>query len=256
MIEPFSSTELIVALDLDSARDATEMFHCLYPHAAWFKIGSQLFTAAGPVVVREIIGAGGKVFLDLKFHDIPNTVAAAAREATRLGVSIFNVHASGGVEMMRRAADAVAETAEREGIARPRVIAVTVLTSHDAQSLTAAGFDSRRSLEAHVMRFAEGARSANFDGVVASVHEASKIKTRLGSDFLVVAPGVRPANASTDDQRRVATPADAVRAGADYIVVGRSIIGNADPLRAVGEINAELRQSLTEVATAVSERTL
>lgn len=249
-----TSTKLIVALDLQSAPEASEMFRRLRPHATWFKIGLQLFTAAGAAIVREIIEAGGKVFLDLKYHDIPNTVAAAGREATKLGVSIFNVHASGGSEMMRRTAETVAETAEASALPRPRVIAVTVLTSHDAQTFAAAGFDSLMSLENHVMRFAEQARDAGLDGVVASVHEAARIKEQLGADFLIVAPGVRPSNASHDDQRRVATPADAVRAGADYVVVGRAILNHHDPTRAVIEINDEMQRAASVMATGTCER--
>lgn len=238
-----TSTNLIVALDVESADKAREHFARLRAHTSWFKIGAQLFTAAGPPLVRDIVTAGGKVFLDLKFHDIPNTVASAAREATRLGVSIFNVHASGGAEMMRRAAEAAAETAEREGVPRPRVIAVTILTSHDEQSLAAAGFDSRLSLDDHVLRFAEQASRANLDGVVASVHEAQRIKESLGADFTVVAPGVRPANADRGDQRRVATPTEAARAGVDHIVVGRAILNQPDPVEMVGRIKLELSRA-------------
>lgn len=238
-----TSTKLIVALDVPTAREAREIFTCLRPHAAMFKIGSQLFTAAGLAIVREIVEAGGEVFLDLKFHDIPNTVAAAGREATRLGVSIFNVHASGGTEMMRRTAESVAETAARENLKRPRLIAVTVLTSHNQESLIETGVADGIVLNDYVIRLAKLARRAGLDGVVASVHETARIKRELGAEFLVVAPGVRPACAAHGDQRRVATPAEAVRAGADYIVVGRAILDHAAPARAVAEINRELEQA-------------
>jgi len=238
-----STTKLIVALDVSTASEASEIFTRLRSHAAKFKIGSQLFTAAGPAIVREIISAGGEVFLDLKFHDIPSTVAAAGCEATRLGVSIFNLHASGGSEMMRRTADAVAETATRESLPRPHLIAVTVLTSHNQESLNETGIAQSTALDDHVMRLAELARRAGLDGVVASVHETARIKRELGAEFLVVAPGVRPASAAHGDQRRVATPAKAVRAGANYIVVGRAILDHADPARAIAEINRELQET-------------
>lgn len=247
-----TQTKLIVALDVQTAGEAREIFTRLRSHAAMFKIGSQLFTAAGPTIVREIVAAGSEVFLDLKFHDIPNTVAAAGREVTRLGASIFNLHASGGFEMMRRTADEIAETAARENLKRPRLIAVTVLTSHNQESLTETGVAPETALDDHVLRLAELARRASLDGVVASVHETARIKRELGADFLVVAPGVRPASAAHGDQRRVATPAEAIRAGADYIVVGRAILDHSDPEQAIAEINRELQeasQSLTATHT-------
>ncbi len=242
-----TTTELIVALDVPATSEARELFARLRPHVAWFKVGSQLFTAAGSDIVREIVAGGGKVFLDLKFHDIPNTVAAAGREAARLGVSLFNVHASGGAEMMRRTVETIAETAAREGITRPRVIAVTVLTSHDQASLIETGVDPRKTLDEHALRLAEQARRAGLDGVVASAHEARRIKEVCGAEFLVVTPGVRPAHAKPDDQRRRATPAEAARAGADFVVVGRAILDGEDAAQAVTAIKRELQAASCEL---------
>ncbi|MDQ3753231.1 MAG: orotidine-5'-phosphate decarboxylase, partial [Acidobacteriota bacterium] len=220
-----------------------ELIARLRGYAGMFKIGSQLFTAAGPEFVREIVGAGWRVFLDLKFHDIPNTVAAACREAVRLGVSLFNVHASGGSEMMRRAAEMTAETAAREGLPRPNLIAVTVLTSADAATLAEIGVTD--APEAQVIKLARLAANCGMDGVVASPHEVAPVRAAMANDdFLLVTPGVRPRTAAHDDQKRVMTPAEAVRAGASYLVVGRAIINAPDPLRAAQEIAAEMAQAL------------
>jgi orotidine-5'-phosphate decarboxylase len=234
---------LIVALDVETAGEARELFQALKDVAGMFKIGSQLFTASGPGIVREIVAAGGRIFLDLKFHDIPNTVAAAGVEATRLGVSIFNVHALGGGEMMRRTAEAVAQTAEREGIERPAVIAVTVLTSADHATLADVGLE--RSAEEQASRLARLAAQCGLDGVVASPHEVSLIRDAVKSPtFLIVTPGVRPSDSAPDDQKRVMTPAEAVRAGADYLVVGRPIIKAPDPVRAARQIIEEMGKAV------------
>jgi len=235
--------KLIIALDVETPQAARELVARLSGHAGMFKIGSQLFTAAGPEFVREIVGAGGRVFLDLKFHDIPNTVASACCEAVRLGVSLFNVHASGGSEMMRRAAEMTAETAAREGLPRPNLIAVTVLTSADAATLAEIGVTD--APEAQVIRLARLAAACGMDGVVASPHEVAPVRAAMANDdFLLVTPGVRPRTAAHDDQKRVMTPAEAVRAGASYLVVGRAIINAPDPLRAAQEIAAEMAQAL------------
>jgi len=236
------NNKLIIALDVETAGEARKLFSLLGAEAGMFKIGSQLFTAAGPEFVREIVAGGGRVFLDLKFHDIPNTVAAACREAVRLGVSLFNVHAAGGSEMMRRAAKTTSETAEREGLPRPALIAVTVLTSADAGVLAEVGVAG--ALEEQVKLLAKLAASSGLDGVVASPHEIAPVRSVVAREnFLLVTPGVRPSASAHDDQRRVMTPAAAVRAGADYIVVGRAILNAPDPLRAAHEIVAEMEHA-------------
>ncbi|HEX7530444.1 MAG TPA: orotidine-5'-phosphate decarboxylase [Pyrinomonadaceae bacterium] len=237
--------KLIVALDVDSAHRALDLFDALRETVGMFKIGSQLFTAAGPDMVRQIIARGGRVFLDLKFHDIPNTVAAAGIEATRLGVSIFNVHASGGAEMMTRTAEAVAEIATREALARPKVIAVTLLTSLDQESLEQIGInDEPRSV---VTRLARSAADCGLDGVVASPHEIDVIRQTVSSpEFLIVTPGIRSGNDATDDQRRTLTAAEAIRAGADYLVVGRPILNADDPVDAAKRISEEIDHALLE----------
>lgn len=238
--------KLIVALDVETEARARAIWHALRGQVGLFKIGSQLFTLAGPRIVREIVAAGERVFLDLKFHDIPNTVAAASREAARLGVTMFDVHAAGGGEMMRRAVEAAAEVAAREGLVRPRVIGVTVLTSADRATLAETGVEASEAEQ--VARLARLAAEAGLDGVVASPHEIRLVREATlvaagAKDFLMVTPGVRPAGVAHDDQRRVMTPAEAIRAGADYIVVGRAVLNAADPSRAVAEMVGEMEQA-------------
>jgi orotidine-5'-phosphate decarboxylase len=240
-MEQLAKNKLIVALDVETAREALNLFSALKDVAGMFKIGSQLFTASGAGLVREIVTAGGRIFLDLKFHDIPNTVAAAGVEAARLGVSIFDVHACGGSEMMRRTAEAVAETALREGINRPLIIGITVLTSMDDSTLAETGFSS--STTEQVSRMARLADESGLDGVVASPHEVKLVRETVGrNNFVIVTPGVRPSGAANDDQRRVMTPTDAVRAGADYLVVGRPILKATDPALAAHQIVEEMQQ--------------
>jgi orotidine-5'-phosphate decarboxylase len=235
---------LIVALDVETAREAFNLFCALRDVAGIFKIGSQLFTAEGPSIVRDIVRAGGRVFLDLKFHDIPNTVAAAGVEAARLGVSIFNVHASGGIEMMKSTVDAVHEATAREGITRPQIIGVTVLTSADDSTLAETGFSS--NTEEQVKRMARLSAESGLDGVVASPHEVRIVREAVGqSDFIIVTPGVRPAGSTHDDQRRVMTPAEAIQAGADFLVIGRAILKATHPVGAGREIIEEMQQALS-----------
>jgi orotidine-5'-phosphate decarboxylase len=240
--------KLIIALDVDSADRALTLFASLLDVAGMFKIGSQLFTAAGPDIVRQIVARGGRVFLDLKFHDIPNTVAAAGVEAARLGVSIFNLHASGGIEMMKRTAAAVTETAERERIEKPKVIAVTVLTSIDQTSLEQIGIrDEPRSM---VARLARAAADCGLDGVVSSPQEIQFIRQTISNpDFLVVTPGVRSTGDASDDQRRTLTAAEAIRNGADYLVVGRPILNAPDPVVAAARVVAEIEWALPQVGS-------
>jgi orotidine-5'-phosphate decarboxylase len=240
--------KLIVALDVATASDALRLVSTLRGMVGMFKIGSQLFTAAGPALVREIIDSGERVFLDLKFHDIPNTVAAAGVEATRLGVSIFNVHAAGGSEMMRRTVDGVRECAASEGVSRPLIIAVTVLTSADAATLAEVhpGLDPALL----VPRLALLTEASGMDGVVASPREVGVVRSAVKKpDFVVVTPGVRPTGAARFDQKRVTTPREAVLAGADYIVVGRPILEAPDPAQAAQEIIAELEVNTVNSVT-------
>jgi len=236
--------KLIVALDVDQADRALELFNSLRDYAGIFKIGMQLFTAAGPDIVRQIVSRGGRVFLDLKYHDIPNTVAAAGVEATRLGVSIFNIHASGGSEMMKRTADAVAETAAREGLTKPTVIGVTLLTSIDQETLRQIGIDDEPA--SVVKRLALLAQKSGLDGVVASAHEIKIIREAVPrSGFVIVTPGMRSAGDSSDDQRRFMTVGQAISAGADYVVVGRPILNSESPAKAA-------RMFLQEISDVIS----
>ena len=238
-------SKLIVALDVRTAPEAREFVNLLGSEVGMFKVGSQLFTAAGPEIVREIVRSGNRVFLDLKFHDIPNTVAAAAIEATRLGVAILNVHASGGPEMMKRTAAAVSEAASSEGLSRPAIIAVTVLTSADAATLPAVGVTN--TLDAQVRKLAVLAATSGMDGLVASALEVSAIRSAVPQPgFLIVTPGIRPSGSALDDQRRVTTPAAAIRAGADYLVVGRPITAAKDPVTAARMIVAEIASVAAE----------
>ena len=232
--------KLIVALDVDSADEARRLFDALREDAGMFKVGSRLFTSEGPDFVRGLVREGARVFLDLKFHDIPNTVAGACREAVRLGVALFNVHASGGGEMLRRAAEATAEEAARLGVAKPSLIAVTVLTSADARTLEETGVRAE-SVEAQVRRLARLADASGLDGVVASPHEIAVVRDAVSrSPFLAVTPGVHPAADAYEDQKRVMSPSQAVRAGADFIVVGRAILNAEDPASAARAVVEEM----------------
>ena len=232
--------KLIVALDFENAEDALKLYGELRGDAGMFKVGSQLFTTAGPDLVRRLVKDGARIFLDLKFHDIPNTVANAAREAVRLGVALFNIHAAGGTEMMRRAADATAEEAARLGVKKPSLIAVTVLTSIDEEAISETGVVAA-SVEEQVRRLARLADAAGLDGVVASPHEIVPVREVVGRDgFLVVTPGVRLSAVADEDQKRVTTPAEAVRRGADFIVVGRAILNAPDPAAAARAVIKEL----------------
>ncbi|HYB71490.1 MAG TPA: orotidine-5'-phosphate decarboxylase [Candidatus Bathyarchaeia archaeon] len=230
---------LIVALDVDSLTDAEGLVDRLQGLVTRFKIGSQLFTAAGPAAVESVQKRGAEVFLDLKFHDIPNTVAGAAREATRMSVLMFNVHASGGRAMMAAAAEGAAGAAKATGSRRPLVLAVTVLTSLDraalGRELAVAG-----SVEGHVLHLAGLAAAAGLDGCVASPNEIAALRTNRGAGWIIVTPGVRPAGSALGDQSRIATPGAAARAGAHYLVVGRPITAAPDPARAAEAVLAEM----------------
>lgn len=229
---------ILVALDVDSRDQALSLADRLRGTVAGYKIGKQLFTAEGPAVVRDLAARGDRVFLDLKFHDIPNTVAGAVAAAVGTGAWMVNVHASGGTAMMRAAAKSARETAERLGVARPLVIGVTVLTSLDDAALAEVG--TARPVMDQVVHLARLAQQAGLDGVVASPQEIRAIRAACGSDFAIVTPGIRPAaQQGTDDQARTLTPVEAVVAGATYLVIGRPITGAADPRAAAEAIAAE-----------------
>lgn len=233
-----AADRVLVALDVDSLDDAAALLDRLRGVVTGCKIGSQLFTAAGPAAVELARKRDFRVFLDLKFHDIPNTVAGAVREATRLGVLMLNVHGSGGVAMMRAAAASAATAASEFRVSRPLVLAVTVLTSLDRRALEAE-VGVAGTVERHVLHLAERAREAGLDGCVASPQETRLLRLAMGPRWTVVTPGVRPAQAN-DDQVRTATPAAAVADGADYLVVGRPITQAPDPAAAAAAILADV----------------
>jgi orotidine-5'-phosphate decarboxylase len=233
---------LIFALDVDTLEDARKWVDLLREQVGVFKIGKQLFTRCGPEVVSLVQAGGVDVFLDLKYHDIPNTVAMAGLEALRLGVRMFNVHALGGFDMMSSLADKVDAACPRGNPERPLLLAVTILTSSNDETLRAIGID--RPVAEMVPRLAKLAQDAGMDGVVASPQEVDSIRAACGRDFLIVTPGVRPGFASQDDQKRVMTPGEALRAGADYLVIGRPISAAADPARATEMIIREMQEAL------------
>jgi len=230
---------LILALDVHEHDYALELVDMFSGHFEIFKVGLELFTAAGPKIVEDIHQKGKKVFLDLKFHDIPNTVTRAAIAATRLGVYMFNIHASGGLEMMKRCRENVIELCLRENIERPKILGVTVLTSLSPETLRDE-FGIQHSLRTHVRHLAALALKAGLDGVVASAMEAELIRNLCGKGFIIVTPGIRPSWTPRDDQNRTMTPKEAIRAGADYLVLGRAILQQPDPLKASELINLEV----------------
>ncbi len=235
---------ILVALDVATRDEAVRLADSLRGAVGGFKIGSRLFTAEGPAMVRTLVERGDRVFLDLKFHDIPNTVATAVAAATELGVWMVNVHASGGTAMMQAARSAAHDTAARRHAAPPLVIAVTVLTSMSPATLREAGVEI--DLMDQVLRLAELTREAGLDGVVASPRETAAIRARCGEGFAIVTPGIRGGAATfgqagaKDDQERTMSPADAVAAGASYLVVGRPIIAANDPVQAAAAIVSSL----------------
>jgi orotidine-5'-phosphate decarboxylase len=233
--------QLLIALDVPSGGEALRLADLLRGSVGGFKIGNQLFTAEGPAIVRALTGRGDRVFLDLKFHDIPNTVANAVAAATSLGVWMVNVHASGGTKMMQAAAEAARKTASTEGRAAPLVIAVTVLTSMTAAAMSEAG--TSVPVIDQVSRLARLAQEAGLDGVVASPQETSAIRALCGPGFAIVTPGIRGGAAITskDDQERTMTAASAIAAGSSYLVVGRPVIDAPDPRAAAEKIAEEVR---------------
>ncbi len=232
------STRIFAALDTTDAGRAVALAGRLVGLVGGVKLGHEFFTANGPQGVLDVSNAGLPVFLDLKFHDIPATVAAAVRAALPLKPFMINVHAQGGPAMMRAAAEAARESFEGGGANRPLVLAVTVLTSLDGGDLKACGVDDEPGTQ--VLRLARLAKDCGLDGVVCSPLEAALLRENLGGDFKLVVPGVRPHWAASDDQKRTLTPTEAVRAGADWLVIGRPITGAADPAAAAEKIAAEI----------------
>jgi orotidine-5'-phosphate decarboxylase len=230
-------SKIIVALDYAQAQDAMHLVEQLDPKFCKLKVGKELFTAAGPMLVEQLVAKGFKVFLDLKFHDIPNTVAKACEAASNLGVWMLNVHASGGSAMMEAALEGVDKSDNQ-----PYLIAVTVLTSMSQANLTELGIQN--SIEEQVLKLANLTQKAGLHGVVCSAMEAQMLRKEISDDFLLVTPGIRPANASLDDQTRVMTPSKALSMGASYLVVGRPITQAQNPLAALHAINKEI-QTLT-----------
>lgn len=224
---------VIVALDFADAKSALELARRLDPARCRVKVGNELFTAAGPALVEQLVSLDFGVFLDLKFHDIPNTVASACRAAARLGVWMLNVHASGGKPMMRAAREAVPCTG-----AAPKLVAVTLLTSMNDEDLAEIGIAG--TANDLVLRLAMLANACGLDGVVCSAREATALRAACGDAFCLVTPGIRPGEAGTDDQQRVMTPGGAIAAGASYLVIGRPITRAPDPLAALGRIESEV----------------
>jgi len=225
--------KIIVALDFAAQEDALALVDRLDPRLCRLKVGKEMFTACGPVLVEMLIQRGFEVFLDLKFHDIPNTVASACKAAARLGVWMVNVHALGGRRMMEAARESLEGSASR-----PKLIAVTVLTSMGQADLNELGIPGEP--RETVLRLAKLAQASGLDGVVCSAQEAQPLRQELGKDFCLVTPGIRPANAAQDDQVRIVTPVEAIRLGSDYLVIGRPITQAADPLQVIQQINLEL----------------
>jgi len=233
---------LIVALDVPSATQARQLVQSIGESASTYKIGKQLFTAEGPNLVRDLVASGKKIFLDLKYHDIPNTVAAAVRSASELQVTMLTVHASGGRKMLKAAAEVAAQSP-----AKPMVLAVTVLTSMSDGDLQEIGVTG--TVLSQVLRLAALARSAGCGGLVASAKEAAELRRELGEGFAIVTPGVRPAGSATGDQARVVAPKDAIAAGASHLVVGRPIIEASDPARAAADIVADIEAVQSSAVT-------
>jgi orotidine-5'-phosphate decarboxylase len=232
--------KIIIALDVGTKREALALAKTL-KEARVFKIGLELFTAEGPALLEEAVRLGKKPFLDLKYHDIPNTVAGAVRSATRKGVHMLTLHTSGGMEMMAAAARAAVEESARTGKGRPILLGVTVLTSLKDEEFRRIGF--AHAVAEQVLRLAVLAKASGLDGVVCSPHEIESIKRECGLDFLVITPGIRPAWAAAQDQKRIMTPAEAISKGADYLVIGRPITGAPSPLEAFLRVLAEIKES-------------
>ena len=235
---------LIFPLDVASQKEAKEYISLLSGEIGLFKVGKQLFMHTGPDIIRSIHSAGSQVFLDLKFHDIPQTVASAGIEAARLGVAMFNVHAAGGLEMMRKTRTEVYKVCRTERLPRPIILGVTVLTSLSTPDLKQTGVNA--GVEKQVLRLAQLAQEAGLHGVVTSPKEVALLRQACGPRLQLVVPGVRPADAAWNDQKRVLTPHQAMHSGADYLVVGRPIRNATDPRTAAQQIVREMAQGLAD----------
>lgn len=231
-----TDSPIIVALDYASPDAALDLSKRLDPDHCRLKVGKELFTRSGPELVEKLQQQGFEIFLDLKFHDIPNTTAAAVKAAAELGVWMVNVHASGGREMLQAAREVLGNNADR-----PKLIGVTVLTSMTQSIFAETGYQG--SITDHVDHLARLASESGLDGVVCSAQEASRLKQQLGTDFSLVTPGIRPAWAQASDQKRIMTPAEAIKSGSDYLVIGRPITQADDPLAALKMIESELSQA-------------
>lgn len=237
-----SKEKLILALDVAEQQAAREIIDELGNSVGAYKIGLQLFTGGGPSLVRELVTNGHRVFLDLKFHDIPNTVAAAAVEAARMGVWMFNVHSLGGGEMMAKTVEAVGEVCSKENLSPPLIIGVTILTSTDQITLREIGLE--RKIGEEVLNLAKLTAEYGLDGVVASPLESEMIRDEIADrKFIIVTPGIRPISATNDDQKRVTSPADAIASGSDYLVIGRPILEASDRKAAVEQILREMAEA-------------
>lgn len=231
---------IILALDVPGHDKAIDMVRKFEDHIDVFKVGLELFTSAGPKIVEDIHSMGKKIFLDLKFHDIPNTVSKSALAAARMGVFMFNVHTFGGFEMMKRTADELREFSIKENVDRPKLIGVTILTSIDQNALRNE-LTVSVGMSTQVKHLAGMAQRAGLDGVVASPEDAEMIRGHYGEGFLIVTPGVRPDWAAADDQKRVLTPRRALQKGSDYLVIGRAITAQMDPISALKRIHEEIK---------------
>ena len=228
-----NNSRVIVSLDFPNGKQALDLCQKLDPESCKLKIGKELFTREGPALVEKLIASDFDIFLDLKYHDIPNTVASACRAAADLGVWMLNVHASGGRVMMEAACEALDKTEHK-----PLLIAVTVLTSMSQEDLSELGIN--KTVDEQVLMLANLAKSSGLNGVVCSAKEASRLKAEMGEDFCLVTPGIRPADSSSDDQKRIMTPPEAIAAGSHYLVIGRPITKASDPLAALESINASI----------------
>lgn len=231
--------KIILALDVADQDHALDIIAKFSDYITIFKVGLELFTISGPAIIDEIHKRGKKVFLDLKFHDIPNTASKAALAATRLGVYMFNMHASGGLEMMRRCRETVVEACLRQNLKRPIILGVTVLTSLSREILRDE-LGVQYGLRTHVRHLSGLALKAGLDGVVASAGEVELIRNHCGEGFIIVTPGIRPSWTPPDDQKRTLTPREAIREGSDYLVIGRAILKQPDPLKALELISLEI----------------